>query len=133
MSEQALGHISEWVGGQGLFVLTLCEPSIEDCSMQAAHPSTIPCPCLPGRVLHMRCRRVPDRGEQYDLVICQQYWSALADPGAALQNLAYSHAPEWRPLAWRIIQTAMRGLQESDQKGSSASWKKTSWLAVNAA
>ncbi|MEH6498448.1 MAG: methyltransferase domain-containing protein [Pseudoalteromonas distincta] len=80
-----LGHISEWLVAQG-HRLTLCEPSIEMLDAARTHLDTLPS-AYPVEYLHMPLQALPDRGEQYDLVICHAVLEWLADPAAALQTL----------------------------------------------
>lgn len=80
-----LGHISEWLLGQG-HRLTLCEPSIEMLDAARAQLDALPS-AYPVEYLHMPLQDLPARGEQYDLVICHAVLEWLGDPAAALKVL----------------------------------------------
>lgn len=86
-----LGHVSEWLLLRG-HQLTVSEPSTEMLdatrqrlqALQSAYPATY---------LQVPLQALPERGEQYDLVICHAVLEWLADPADALQHLSQLVAP----------------------------------------
>lgn len=87
-----LGHISEWLISKG-HRLTLCEPSLDMLEAARQHLDTLPS-AYPVEYLNLPLQALPERGEQYDLVICHAVLEWLDDPASALLALRQLCLPE---------------------------------------
>lgn len=86
-----LGHISEWLMGQGHRV-TVCDPSAE--MLEAARVRLDAMQSIyPVEYLQAPLQELPQRGETYDLVICHAVLEWLSEPDAAIKCLRQLVSP----------------------------------------
>lgn len=87
-----LGQISTWLAGLG-HQLTVAEPSqaMLELARQRIDESV---PAFPVRYLQAPLQELVTLGEQYDLVVCHAVLEWLAEPAAALQQLAAMVRPD---------------------------------------